>query len=106
MTTILDGLEKTRRREVVKMAETAYKSGAEPSTVEMTGPRTRAERRQLARAMGIKGSKSVRRDPEKAMRRLGKRAQEIDRALMGDAALLLAQERVQHPLRSRLRRVG
>lgn len=94
---LLDELSKEKRKEIVKTATVAYKTGAEPHQETEPHKMSRAEHRQLARALGWRGKKAKRHNIER-------RTQLAQKAVLTDAALQEAQERVLHPVRSRIRR--
>lgn len=94
----LDQFDKGERKQVVKAATRLYKSGAEPSEPVEPRPLRRYEQRQLARALGWRGSKA------KRQKNVTKRLEEVRQALVVDDALIAAKERVEHPVRSRLKR--
>jgi hypothetical protein len=94
---VLEQASKDVRREVVKAATRLYKSGAEPSEGPAPVHLNRAEIRQTARAMGWRGKKAKRQN-------VVRRSVEIRRAVLVDEALGLAKERVDHPVRSRLKK--
>ena len=95
---MIENLSKERRRELMNAAVELYKSGAEPSPeIEPKDHYTRAELRQAARAFGWRGKKAKRQN-------IVARAADVRRAVLLDEALHAAEERVAHPIRSRLGR--
>lgn len=100
---MLEQVSKGPRKELVAAAGVLYKSGAEPSPLEPRVPKTRAELRQLGRALGHHGSKSAKKNPERHARRLQRANAQVWQAVMVDEALAAAKDRAEHPLRSRLR---
>ncbi len=102
--TVLDDLSRPRRKDLVSAATALYKSGAEPNPVGVEGVPSRAELRRAARALGHRGSKSARQNPDRAARQQQAMAKKVAQAVLLDDALLAAKDRVEHPVRSRLRR--
>lgn len=101
--TLLAQFDKDERRAVVKAATRLYKSGAEPNDSPLPEYPTRAQVRQAQRALGHRGSKSAKKNPERHARRLQRGADDLLRVLAVDEALAAAKDRVEHPIKSRLR---
>ena len=95
--TVLDNLSRERRKELMSVAVEFHKSGAEPSDTPLKDHYTRAELRQAARAFGWRGKKAKRQNLERGFAKVGE-------ATRVDEALVMAKDRVQHPIKSRLRR--
>ena len=93
---MLEKVSKSERKDLQRTATRLYKSGARPTTVERTAPLRRFEKRQVARAAGWRGSK--------ATRQKASRLRDIQQAILVDDLMVAAEDRVQHPVRSRLRR--
>lgn len=92
---MLAELPKGQRKEIVRAATKLYKSGAQPNLSAASHP-TRAQRRQAARALGWRGAKARhhRRD----------RLRQVQAVVAVDEALGAAKERVERPIRARLKR--
>ena len=89
------GAQKPLRKEVVAAATRLYKSGVLP-TEPKEGQLTRVQRRQLERALGYRGSKAKRHNTKRQMAKF--------REVMAvEQVLDIAQDRVEHPIRARLR---
>lgn len=101
----LDQFTKKERREIMRAATRAVKSGVEPSSpIETPESIPRYQQRQMARALGNRGSKSAKKNPERMARQTEERREQLRQVLVVDDALQAAQERVEHPIRSRLKR--
>jgi hypothetical protein len=100
---MIEDLSRSRRKELLSAATTLLKSGAEPSG-EAPEHYTRAQVRQAQRAVGNRGAKARRANPEKHMKRTIEGARRVARVVMTDELLDVAKDRVEHPIRSRLRR--
>lgn len=94
---VLDDASRKNRRALMAAAVELHKSGAQPTTTEVPAHPTRAQRRQAARAFGWRGKKAKR-------QRFDRGFEQVARAVLVDDALAKAKDRVEHPLRSRLRR--
>ncbi len=94
---MLTDLPKADRKGLVAAATLLYKSGAEPSPAPTTGHYTRAQQRQALRAVGWRGAGAKRHN-------VVKKLYAAHQAVLIDEALGAAKERVEHPVRSRLRR--
>ncbi len=101
---VLDQASKPIRKDLMRAAVELHKSGAEPSETPLKEHYSRAELRRAARALGWKGEKTARDHPERAARRVKARVTEVRRAVLVDQGLASAKDRVEHPVRSRLRR--
>lgn len=102
--TLLDSASRENRRDLVEKAVELYKSGAEPSSDDVVPAHSRAAMRQAQRAAGNRGTKTATKNPVRHVRRLQTGAVKIRRAVLVDEALHVAQDRVEHPIKSRLRR--
>lgn len=95
---VLEQLDKSRQKEVIKAATEAYKTGIRPTSTEDAPEHlTRAQFRQLQRALGYRGSKAKRHNIERQRK-------EFQKVLLIEESLDRGQDRVEHPIRSRLRR--
>ena len=96
---VLSELDKKRRKEVIQAATNLNKSGIKPTPalVDPNYKMSKKELRRLQRAMGYRGSKAKRHNIERQTKKL-------QQVLMVEEALDAAQERMDHPLRSRLKR--
>jgi hypothetical protein len=97
LTAALKATTRENRKDLMAGAVALLKSGAEPSSDIKVGRGTRAQRRQAARAMGWRGKKAGRQNFERNIAK-------VRNAVMVDESLHLAQDRIEHPVRSRLRR--
>lgn len=94
--TLLRQLPKKARREIQRKATELYRAGIEPSAEEVTPVTRRFQQRQVARALGWRGSKAKRK------KTLAKRLHEVKQVLIVDEALQNARARSEHPVRARL----
>jgi len=95
---MLDQLSRGRRKEVLKAAGDAYKSGLLPTpTPSVQRPLARHEQRQLMKALGWRGTKAKRHTVERDARK-------FVQVMAVEEALDRAKERVEHPIAARLRR--
>ena len=101
---VLDGASRVNRRALSAAATELYKSGAEPNTTAAPEHPTRAQVRQAQRALGYRGSKTVQKNPHRHQNRVRTGVVKVGRAVLVDEQLTKAQARVNHPLKSRLRR--
>jgi hypothetical protein len=93
----LERFDRDQRKEIVKAAVRLHKSGAEPAVPGVPDRPSRSQRRQAARALGWRGSKASRHNIVREVDR-------VRRVVAVDEALVAAKDRVEHPVRSRLRR--
>jgi hypothetical protein len=99
MSALLPQLKKSRRKDLVKASERLLEQGIQPTPVaEGTAerPLKRQEVRRLQRAMGYRGSKAKRHNVKRNMARM-------QQVLLVEEALDAAQDRKDHPIRSRLK---
>jgi hypothetical protein len=89
---------KRRQKDIDQAATRLLKSGVLPSaSAEGEVHLTRTQQRQLMRSLGWRGSKAQRHNVERGLKRFGE-------VMLVEQALDRAQDRVDHPVRSRLRR--
>ena len=100
---MIEGLSKDRRKELMQGATELYKSGAAPLPDDVDTTPNRARVRQAQRAEGNRGVKAQRHNPAKHQRRVVAGKIKVSQAIMLDEALHAAKDRVEHPIRSRLR---
>lgn len=95
---MLSDLEKDQRKDLLKAGTRLVKSGVAPTSVS-DAPRAlnRAQMRQAQRALGYRGSKAKRHNLQRGQARLRQ-------VLLVEEVLDAAQDRIDHPVRSRLRR--
>ena len=95
---MLEEVAKAQRKELVRAGTRLVKSGVAPTGKPPEGRTlTRAEQRQAQRALGYRGSKAKRHNFQRQQAKLRQ-------VLTVEEVLDAAQDRIDHPVRSRLRR--
>ena len=94
----LHDVDKSQRKELMQAGTRLYKSGVNPTTPAAPHVHlTRAQNRQFQRALGYRGSKAKRHNMERQQKK-------FRQVMAVEEVLEAAQDRVEHPVRSRLRR--
>ena len=100
---MIESLSKQRQKELIQGATELFKSGAVPNPRDIDTTPNRARVRQAQRAEGNRGAKTRRHNPAKHQRRVVAGKMKTTEAILLDEGLQVAKDRVEHPIRSRIR---
>lgn len=95
---LLSEIPKAKRKELVQAGTKLYKSGITPTAPAAPDAHlTRAQQRQTLRALGYRGSKAKRHN-------IDRQKAKFQQVLAVEQVLDHVEDRINHPVRSRLRR--